>query len=184
MNAHSMWKPALTAGVLLGIFSAVPPLSFFNLCCCAWVLGGGVLAAHLYIKNSTAVVTLGTGVGLGIMTGAIGGIVTTVFNIPVQLLMNTVFARYAEQARQMLSEMPNLPPALREIILSSGNVQLTPLSVILAMFLNIIIFGLIAMIGGVLGVAIFEKRKIEVTPPVSQPPVNIPPPPPPDYPEP
>lgn len=182
MNDGSMWKPALIAGVLLGIFSAVPPLSFFNCFCCAWVLAGGVLASRLYIKSSPSVVTLGAGSVLGVLTGAIGGVVDTVFTIPVQLLMTRVFAQYAEEVRQMLTQVPNLPPALKEIIMASGNAQMSVLSVILAMFLNVIVFGLIAMIGGVLGVALFEKRKVGFPPATYQPPVNNPPPPP-DYPE-
>jgi hypothetical protein len=181
MNENAMVKPALIAGVLLGILSAVPPLSFFNCFCCAWVIGGGMLAANLYVRNSMQVVKLGSGVALGALTGAIGGVVTTVFNIPVQILMNTIFARYASQARQVLSEMPNLPPSLREMILASGNSSFSFLAVIVAAILNVLIFGMISMLGGVIGVALFEKRKVESpVPPSYIPPA---PPPPPDYPE-
>jgi hypothetical protein len=182
MNENAMLKPALIAGVLLGILSAVPPLSFFNCFCCAWVIGGGMLAAHLYVKSSPSVVKLGSGVSLGALTGGIGGIVTTAFNIPVQILMNTIFARYASQARQVLSELPNLPPSFRDLILASGNTGFSLLSLVIAAFLNVIIFGVIAMLGGVLGVAIFEKRKMEVLVIPPPPPTYIPPPPP-DYPE-
>jgi hypothetical protein len=180
MNENAMLKPALIAGVLVGILSAVPPLSFFNCFCCAWVIGGGMLAAHLYVKNSPQVVKLGSGVALGGITGAIGGVVTTIFNIPVQILMNTIFANYASQARQVLSEIPTLPPSLREMILASGNSGFSLLAVIIAAILNIFIFGVIAMLGGVIGIAIFEKRKVELPGPPS---TYIPPPPPPDYPE-
>jgi hypothetical protein len=183
MNDHSMWKPALIAGLLLGVFSALPPLSLVNCFCCAWVIGGGVLAAHLYIRSSPSVVTLGGGVGLGALTGAVGGAVTTFFNIPVQFLMSTLFARYADQARQMLAGIPELPPAFREIILASGNARFSVFSFVLSLFLNVAIFALIAMLGGVLGVALFEKRKVARFPPSAQPPADLPPPPP-DYPEP
>lgn len=186
MNQNGMLKPAVIAGVLIGILSAVPPLSLLNCACCAWVIGGGILAAHLYVKNSPAPVTLGSGVALGLLSGAIGGIVSTIFNIPVQILMSSVLAEYADQARKMLSELPNLPPALREILTSATSGSLTVLSVILSGFFNLVVYALIAMLGGVLGVAIFEKRKIEGSAAGSQPPVNIsppPPPPPPDQPE-
>ncbi len=185
MNHNAMWRPALIGGVLLGILSAIPPLSFLNCACCAWVIGGGILAANLYVKSSPAVVTLGSGVGLGLLTGAIGGVVSTIFSIPVQILMSTLFAEYAAQARQMLSELPNMPPVWRDLILSSSNAGLNVTSVILAAFVTVTVYALFGMLGGVLGVAIFEKRKVEGRTAAVQPPViNIPPPPPPpDYPE-
>lgn len=186
MNHNAMWRPALIGGVLLGILSAIPPLSFLNCACCAWVIGGGMLAANLYVKGSPTVVTLGSGVGLGLLTGAIGGVVSTVFSIPVQILMNTMFAQYAAQARQMLSELPNMPSVWRDLILSSSNTGFNIFSVLAGAFVTIIVYSLFAMLGGVLGVAVFEKRKVEGPKTFVPPPVNIPPPPPPsppDYPE-
>jgi hypothetical protein len=186
MNQNTMLKPALVGGVLLGILSAIPPLSLVNCACCAWVIGGGVLAANLYVKSSPTVVTLGSGVGLGLLTGAIGGLVTTLFSIPVQILMNTMFSGYVAQARQIVSDLPNMPPALREIILAAGNSGFNIFAVIFAAFFNVIVYAVIAMLGGVLGVAIFEKRKVEIPAPVLPPRLNIQPPappPPPEYPE-
>ena len=190
MNQNAMLRPALIGGVLLGILSAIPPLSFFNCACCAWVIGGGVLAANLYVKSSPTMVTLGSGVGLGLLTGAIGGIVTTIFSIPVQILMNTVFAEYAAQARQMISELHNISPVWRDLILSSGKEGFNVFAVIAGAFVTVTVYSLFAMLGGVLGVAIFEKRKVVGATTAYQPPVNIPPPPPPappppppDYPE-
>lgn len=187
MNQNGMLKPALIAGVLMGILSAIPPLSLFNCLCCAWVIGGGVLAAHLYVKSSPMAITLGSGFALGLLTGAIGGLVSTIFNIPVQILMSSVLAEYAGQARQMLSELPNLPPALREVIASATSGGLSVVTVVLSGFFNLVVYSLIAMLGGVLGVAIFEKRKIAGPVPPNQPPINIspptpPPPPPPENP--
>lgn len=52
MNQEGMLKPALTGGVLLGILSALPFVSAFNCLCCAWVIGGGMLAAHLFVSSS------------------------------------------------------------------------------------------------------------------------------------
>jgi hypothetical protein len=172
-DSNQMWKPAAIGGILLGILSAIPPFSFFNCACCAWVIGGGVLAAHFYVKASPTVVSLGNGLFLGLLTGAIGGAVTTVFNIPMQILMRGIMEQYAGEARQMISEIPNLPPAVREIVQNASAGKITPIVVLFSLFFNITIYGVVAMLGGALGVAIFEKRKAE--PPLP----NIPPPPPP-----
>jgi len=46
MNSSKL-QPALLGGTFLGILSALPIVSAANLCCCLWVVAGGVLAAYL-----------------------------------------------------------------------------------------------------------------------------------------
>src|SRR2546423_15711672 len=65
-------KPALIGGVVLGILSAIPFVNLPNLCCCAWAIAGGILAAHLYIKASPAPVRPGDGAVLGVLAGGVG----------------------------------------------------------------------------------------------------------------
>lgn len=180
MNDGGMLKPALIAGVLLGILSIVPGLQLVNCACCAWVIGGGILAAHLYVKSSIVAVTLGRGMVLGLLTGGIGGMVYILFSIPLLIVMSGGTGRYFEQARQSLYGVPNLPQALREALASmpTGGSELAVLLVITGL-LMIVAFSLPGMLGGLIGVALFEKRKIEGPTPVYHPPVYPPPPPPP-----
>ncbi len=175
MNQQGMLKPALIGGFLLGILSVIP---FFNCLCCVWIIGGGVLAASLYVKSAPVVVPLGSGLTLGLLTGVIGAIVSTLFGIPIQFLMNRLFADYADQLRQMILDLPNLPSSLREILSSSSNAGLSTISIIGIGIFNLIVYPLIAMLGGLLGVAIFEKRKIEPPPPFPPVPPQYPPAPP------
>jgi hypothetical protein len=180
MNQNRMLKPALIGGVLLGILSAVPPVSLFNCACCAWVIGGGILAANLYVRSSPTAVTLGTGFLLGLLTGAIGGVVSTLFSIPIRMLLVSMGMWGAGEMRQMLSEL-NLPPEWRDLLTSvmsnSGSPHIA--FIVVAGLINVVVYALVAMLGGVLGVAIFEKRKVQGPPPTYQPPINLPPPPPP-----
>jgi len=71
MNKDSFLKSALIGGVALGVLSALPVLGAVNCLCCAWVIGGGMFAAHLYVKEAQLPVTLGTGVLLGLLAGVI-----------------------------------------------------------------------------------------------------------------
>jgi hypothetical protein len=184
MNQEGMLKPVLTGGVLLGILSALPFISMFNCFCCAWVIGGGMLAAHLYISGSPVAVTLGRGVILGLFSGIIGAVVDTLLSIPLHLLLVRMGVGFVEQIRQALEQIPNLPAETRSTLESvmSGNGNIGIVFLILAGFLKIVIYGIVAMLGGALGVAIFEKRKLDSgfgggqQPP--QPPINIPPSPP------
>jgi len=180
MNEGGMWKPALIAGVLLGVLSTMPGLQLVNCACCAWVIGGGILAARLYVKSSAAVVTLGRGLVLGLLTGAIGGIVYILFSIPLQIVMSGGSVRYFEQARQSLDRVPNLPPALREALatMPTGGSELAVLMVLTGL-LMMMAFSLPGALGGLIGVALFEKRKIEIPIPVYHPPLPPSPPEPP-----
>jgi hypothetical protein len=184
MNEEGMLKPALIGGVLLGVLSSIPVVSLFNCVCCAWVIGGGMLAAYLYVKNSSIPVTLGRGVALGLLTGIIGTVVSGLFMIPMLLLMKRGGIGIMEQVRRALEQIPNLPPeateALRGIPEKGG---MDVFFFVMSLFFMLVSYCLIAMLGGAIGVAIFEKRK-PGAPPLNMPPpeapIILPPPPPPD----
>lgn len=185
MNKASMLKPALIGGVALGILSAIPGLSFCNCVCCAWAIGGGILAAYLYIKDSPFRVTMGRGAGVGFVAGAIGAVVCCLFSIPIQLLSSGEknSGMIVEQFNEYLAKNPDFPDEARqtiEAILQRGDLML-----IIAFLCFLVLFPLFSMMGGAIGVSIFEKRKpgnaqTEIKP--TRPPVNMPPPEPPgDY---
>ncbi len=186
MNQEGMLKPALVGGVLLGVLSALPLISAFNCLCCAWVIAGGLLAAHLYVKDSPMAVTLGRGVALGLLTGIIGAIVDTVFTIPLHMALSRFGMSFTGQMREVLEQIPNLPPeskdAMRSLLSGSGGVSFA--LIILTGIFKLVIYSIMAMAGGAIGVAVFEKRKPGggpgyYDPPMPPPPpVDIPPPPP------
>jgi hypothetical protein len=173
-----MLKPVLIAGVLVGICSALPLVSYLNCLCCAWVIGGGMLAAFLYIKDSSEVVTLGRGVVLGLMTGAVGAVVTTLFFIPLQMVLSGLGMDMSAQMREAVESVPELTPELRRALTSifSESGTFSAPFLILIGFVNLVIFSLVGMLGGTIGVAIFEKRKPHsgVTKPtvISPPPID------------
>src|SRR5512136_504093 len=100
MDQEAMLKPALIGGVLLGVLSATPIVSAANCICCAWVIGGGVFAAYLFVKESPRAVTLGKGVALGLLAGIIGAVVDTLFSIPLHLALRGLGSGFADQFRQ------------------------------------------------------------------------------------
>jgi hypothetical protein len=163
MNEERMLKPAVIGGVLLGILSSLPIINLFNCFCCAWVIGGGVLAAYLYVKESPVPATLGRGVALGLLTGLIGGIVTALFSIPWQAL----------------EQVPNSPPETLDrlrALSQRGSFDIFFLAI--GFVFVVVTYSIVAMLGGAIGVAIFEKRKPAAGPPdipTYQPPQNPPP---------
>ncbi len=190
MNQEGMLKPALIGGVLLGILSVIPVISLGNCLCCAWVIGGGALASYLYVKGSPVGVTLGRGVALGLLTGAIGALVDTLFSIPLQVLLSRLGMGASEEIQQMLEQIPQFPPELKRTVLSllTGGKGISFLVILFGALFKLVIYSIVAMIGGALGVAIFEKRDArgqgpgpgaDFRPPTDGTPLPPPPPPPP-----
>lgn len=131
-------KPALLGGLIVGVLSAIP---FIQYCCCIWGIGGGVLAAYLYIKSSPVPVKMGDGAMVGALSGVIGGIIYLILGLPI-----AIFFGMAAMEEQLARSGVSLP--------FSGVVLLVVASIIGAIILVVL-----ATIGGVISVAIFEKRK-------------------------
>jgi hypothetical protein len=152
-------RPALIGGVTLGLLSAIPFVSAANACCCAWVLLGGALASYLYIKQSPTPVTTGEGAQVGLLAGAFGAVVLLVVGIPLGLafgsatnvlalkFIENMNPQVAEQVRQQVEAAQHMPLSARlpQIIASS--------------VMSAVVTVIFATLGGLLGVALFEKRK-------------------------
>jgi hypothetical protein len=135
-------KPALLGGLIVGVFSAVHSLiPIISLCCCIWSIIGGVLAVLIYIKSSPTPVQMGEGAMVGGLAGVVGGIIYVVIYLPIALLWGM-----ATMQQQLDRSGVHLP--------FSGSILMVVGSIIGA-----IILVLLATLGGVIGTAIFEKRK-------------------------
>ena len=160
--------PALVGGVVLGLLSSIPYVNLANICCCAWAIIGGLIAANLYIKNSPTPVQSGEGAMLGAMSGVLGTVIYCIIGIPLALIIGDVVTP------MIINMLENIDPlqaekARREFELSQNMpfIQKIP-SMMLGILIALLLFTLFATLGGLLGKAIFEKRK---------PDTHIPPPP-------
>jgi hypothetical protein len=140
-------KSALIGGVILGILSAIPAV---NYCCCIWAVIGGVVAAYLYVKKSPMPVSIGDGAVLGAIAGAIGIALIIIIGIPLNLLLGAALMSVfqgmvppdqAAQMNQMMAAGVGIASAIKSAVIVS------------------IIAVIFSAIGGLIGVAIFEKRK-------------------------
>lgn len=158
-------KPAVIGGVVLGILSVIPFVSAANLCCCLWAILGGMLATQMYVKNSPTPVSAGDGAILGAIAGVVGGIIAFVLGVPISYAMGPTMRNL------MVSLIENMDPQqadmMRRQFEASGD-AIAPL-IIQGLVVSVLLF-LFAIIGGLLGVPIFEKRKGGAPPP---PPINV-----------
>ena len=138
-------KPALLGGVITGVLSVIPLVST---CCCIWAALGGLLATFLYIRSAPVPVSTGEGATVGAITGVIGAIVYLIIGIPLGILLGTG-AQFEEAIRRGGLEVPLTGIAL--IIIGS---------LVVALLLLVS-----AIVGGLIGVPIFEKRKGQTVPP-------------------
>jgi hypothetical protein len=135
-------KAALLGGLLVGVFSAVHSLiPIVSMCCCIWSIIGGALAAFIYIKGSPTPVQMGEGAMVGGLAGVVGGIIFVVIYLPIAILWG--MATMEEQLNRSGVHLP-----------FSGSILMVVGSIIGAVLL-----ALLATLGGVIGTAIFEKRK-------------------------
>jgi len=166
-------RAVLIGGVTLGLLSAIPPISFANMCCCVWVIGGGALTSYLYVRRSETPVLLGQGAELGALTGVVGTIVSHSIGIPLGLILGESFNQFLLKAFENFN--PQVAEEMRkqvEIAQAQTFVQKLPVILATAAF-NTVIYIAFATLGGLLGVKLFEKRQVTLD--------NAPPPPPSDF---
>ena len=144
-------KPALIGGLILGILSALPAL---NTCCCIWALVGGLLAANIYIKGSPNPVTPAEGAILGAMAGGVGVVLIFIIGIPLQLIFGT--AMMSMMSGIVQNADPSQAAQLREAMAASG---LGFGRAIINAFMYSVTAVIFSAVGGLIGVALFEKRK-------------------------
>jgi hypothetical protein len=153
----SKLQPVLLGGLLLGLGSVIPGLSYGNLCCCGWAIIGGALAAYLLIKRSTVLpLTSGDGAAAGALAGVAGSFINLVIGVPLTLL------QWKNAVSQMQQRADNVPDAAsREVMRQMTDaMQSHPALIALGLWLLFAIVGVgMAALGGVIGVAMFEKRK-------------------------
>lgn len=164
----SKLQPALLGGLVLGLGSVIPVISYGNLCCCGWGIVGGGLAAYLLIRRSPVLpISKGEGASAGALAGVVGSLIYLIVGVPLLLLgWNSFVAQIEERA-------DNVPDAASREMMTQivATMQNHPVLIALAVWLMFAIVGIgVASLGGLIGVAIFEKRKGQQYPP--QPPFS------------
>ena len=156
-------KPAIIGGVVIGLLSIIPIVNLGNVCCCLWAILGGLLATYLYVKNSPLPASPGDGAILGAIAGAVGGVIVVILGIPISIVAGGITRELL--IRIMESVNPAQAEMVRERMAAGADIAGAIVNgIILAVC--VVIF---SVIGGLLGVPIFEKRKRDtVMPPPPQ----------------
>ena len=151
---------------MIGVLSALPIVNALNLCCCLWVVTGGVVAAYLLQQNDPMPITTGDGAAVGLMAGVIGAFVNLLLSIPIAILLAPMQQAFFERMADS-----GMPPELREMVTAGiGSAMMIVVGFILMLIAGVVF----STLGGVLGAAIFRRPP---NPAGAPPVIDVPPPP-------
>jgi hypothetical protein len=160
---NSKIRPAIIGGIVMGLLSGLPYVNLGNIACCLWVVLGGALASYLYIKKSPTPVSMGEGAIIGLLAGVIGTIVKLIVGVPVAIMAGYPVERF------MLSLIDRMNPeraemyrqGLEYMMTRSFSEQFFASVFSLGTLLWFVISIIFALVGGLVAVPLFEKRKAD-----------------------
>ncbi len=138
-------------GLVIGLLSALPIVSAGNLCCCLWVVLGGVTAAYLLQQGQLDPITAGEGALVGLMAGGVGAFCYLLVSIPVTILVSPLERAIMERLSQASGQMP---PEIRGYMDGAAGVAVKLVLGFLFMLFASPAFG---SLGGLLGATLFRK---------------------------
>lgn len=164
-------RPSLLGGValgvsmgLVGLISALAPMLGCLGCaaCCALPPGAGFLASFLYLKDAPPAPEkpYGDGAVLGLMAGVFGAVVGTIVSIPVQFLQRSL--GLMPDVDQLVGQMQdaNVPPEVVDLMqkLMPSAEGFSIVALVLGFFISLLVYGVLSLIGGIVGVAVLAKQ--------------------------
>ncbi len=148
-------KAAAIGGSAAGIASQIPVVNFANCLCCALVVGGGMLAVYLAMKDEPATAT--APYGDGAMIGVLAGVAAAVVGVIVAIPVTAIFGDPMEQVRSFLEGMEGMPPEALEAMSGAETGGMAAFGV-LAFLASLVVDVIFSALGGVIGAAVFHKK--------------------------
>ena len=164
-------QPALLAGVLIGVLSALPLISIGNCCCCMWIIGGGMLAAYLDQGPGR-----GSSLARGVLDGLLAGVVGAVVFLMVSSVVNVAIAPFQQQLiDKMLGGPYDLPPEARDWLEMARDSDDGFMGQIVLFIFHLFAGVIFGALGGLLGALFFWRTDLPPAIGGQQPPPPIPP---------
>jgi len=135
-----------------GVLSALPIVGAANICCCLWVVSGGLLAAYLLQQNRQEPITAADGAIVGLLAGLVGAIIQFALSIPIGILVGPVERQILERLREMSGAASSAPFGVD----GAGVVGVVILRLV-AFFFTLIVGSVVSTLAGLVGAALFAK---------------------------
>jgi hypothetical protein len=137
----------------MGVLSALPIIAAGNICCCLWVIGGGVAAAYALQQSQPQPITPADGAFVGFLAGILGACVYIVVYVPTDLVIGPV-------ERQMMRRMvENMSGAEGFRSYFERSEMVGPIRYVISFVTMLFVGAIFSTIGGLLGALMFRKRE-------------------------
>ncbi len=146
------YQPAILGGLFIGILSSLPLLGALNVCCCLWVVAGGLVAMYLRQQQQPLPLETAEAVLTGLLAGVIGAILNTLGS---WALLSWTGPVWQDEIRAQLQANAQLSPEMRDWMLR----LLTGQGVVLIQFaISLPVYAVFSTLGSLLGLAFFKKK--------------------------
>ena len=143
------FQPALLGGLLIGVLSVLP---FVNLCCCLWVVVGGLLAAYLRQQSQPEPLEAADAALVGLMAGVTGALI---FILATSVMPWNSGPAAEQQIRSLVDQNPQLSAQARAIMVNlfaGRGILLVMIAIVLP------VYAVFSMLGALLGLVMFKKK--------------------------
>ena len=156
-------KPALAGGAILSVMTSLFALisgainrPILQATCCLWLVGGAGIAVRMLDKQRPGTLTYGDGALVGLFSGIVSAILSTVLGIPLRYLQAEQLARASEQIQQS-----PMVPAVKNFLLQmlAPGINLTAL--LFGLVTGLIVNSLLMTGLGAVMVAILNRKKTD-----------------------
>ncbi|MGE3840366.1 MAG: hypothetical protein AB7I50_02140 [Vicinamibacterales bacterium] len=154
-------RAAAVGGMLIGVLSVAPIVAIGNLCCCLWLVSGGVLAAWFLQQRQPDPISSSDGLVVGLMAGVIGAFVYAVLAVPLAFITAPFMDQWLERAMQGAGDA-----RVQDAIERYRGAPFRLMGVVLGFLFQLFFGAVFATLGGLLGAALFKKPAPALPPPL------------------
>jgi hypothetical protein len=143
----------------MGVLSALPFVSAANLCCCLWVVGGGLVAAYVLQQNDSTAITPADGALVGLLAGLLGAVIQVLVSIPITFVVAPMERALLQRVIDMAGTMPE---DMRQMVEQYGrggeSIAFTIAARAVAFMFWLCVGAVFSTVGGLIGAAVFRKQ--------------------------
>jgi len=138
----------------MGVLSALPVISAGNICCCLWVICGGVAAAYVLQQGEPHPITPADGAFIGFLSGIVGAFVYVVIYVPTDLVIGPIEREMVRRAAENFGGSEGFRTYFER---SEG--LAAPIRYVISFLTMLFVGAIFSTIGGVVGALMFRKRE-------------------------
>jgi hypothetical protein len=135
----------------MGVLSALPIIAVGNICCCLWVICGGLAAAYALQQGQPGPITPADGAFVGFLAGIAGAFVYLVISVPIDLTIGPMERAIARRVVENMGGADGFRGYLDRAEVTG------PIRIVINFLTMLFVGAIFSTIGGLLGALMFRK---------------------------